>query len=424
MLCAPAVATTRQPCSRWSGNGHFLTARFAVPDNLGYTDGPVENPDEDDMAQIKVLVVDDAVVFRKGISDALSGEPDVLVIGTAPNGRLALQKMALNLPDLVILDVEMPEMDGLATVTEIRKRWPKLPVIMCSALTTEGARVTLQALERGANDFVTKPVSMSMTESLAHFSRELLPRIRSSCRQLLGNSDSGVLPGMNLPVSTAIKPTTTAPRPPALRPFGDQRIDLVVIGVSTGGPNALAEVIPLLPGDLPVPVLIVQHMPAMFTKLLAERLASKSAVKVEEASAGIIAKPGQVWIAPGGHHMTVSRVGTEFRLALNNDPPENSCRPAADVLFRAASQTCGGSTLAVVLTGMGEDGLSGCRLITQAGGLVIVQDKNSSVVWGMPGAVAKAGLADKQLPLPEIAGEIVTRLRIGRAGFSSMPRKA
>lgn len=370
---------------------------------------------------VRVLVVDDAVVFRKGITDALSGDPEIQVIGTASNGKLALQKMALNLPDLVVLDVEMPEMDGLATVAEIRKLWPRLPVIMCSAHTTEGARVTLQALERGANDFVTKPVTSSMAESLAHFRHELIPRIKGNCRHLLGNPESGVRPAVVLPSSAKITP---APAKPAVaRPLGDHRIDLVVIGVSTGGPNALAEVIPLLPGDLPVPVLIVQHMPAMFTKLLAERLGSKAALKVEEATAGATAQAGQVWIAPGGHHLTVTRVGSEFRLALNDEPPENSCRPAADVLFRSASLACGSTTLAVVLTGMGEDGLIGCRLIHQAGGQVIVQDKDTSVVWGMPGAVAKAGLADKQIAIKDVANEIVTRLKVGRPTYHGVPRK-
>lgn len=379
---------------------------------------------------VKVLVVDDAVVFRKGISDALSGDPDVQVVGTASNGRLALQKMALSLPDLVVLDVEMPEMDGLATVSEIRKQWPRLPVIMCSAHTTEGARVTLDALERGANDFVTKPVSSSVQESLAHFRHELMPRIKSSCRHLLGHGDSGARPAVVAPLTQTFKttatPTTKASYPtplPVVRHTGDHRIDLVVIGVSTGGPNALADVIPMLPGDLPVPILIVQHMPAMFTKLLAERLGTKAALKVEEASAGITAHAGQVWIAPGGHHLTVSRVGAEFHLALNDDPPENSCRPAADVLFRSAARVCGNSTLAVVLTGMGEDGLIGCRLINQAGGQVIVQDKDTSVVWGMPGSVAKAGLAEKQLPLKDVAGEIVNRLRIGRPAYHGVTRK-
>ncbi len=370
---------------------------------------------------VRVLVVDDAVVFRKGISDALAGDPEIVVIGTAANGKIALQKMALHLPDLVVLDVEMPEMDGLATIREIRKLWPRLPVIMCSAHTTDGARVTLHALELGANDFVTKPVSSSMAESLAHFRHQLLPRIKGSCRHLLANPDSGLRAGV---VTTSTVRAPPAPmKPLATRPAGDHRIDLVVIGVSTGGPNALAEVIPMLPGDLPVPVLIVQHMPAMFTKLLAERLGSKSALKVEEAVGGVACRPGQVWIAPGGQHLTVSRVGSEFQLALNQEPPENSCRPAADVLFRSAATACGGATLAVVLTGMGEDGLIGCRLIHQSGGQVVVQDKDSSVVWGMPGAVAKAGLADKQMAIHDVAGEILSRLRFGRPLYHGIPRK-
>ena len=371
---------------------------------------------------VRVLVVDDAVVFRKGISDALSSDPEIQVIGTASNGKLALQKMALNLPDLVVLDVEMPEMDGLATVAEIRKLWPLLPVIMCSAHTTDGARVTIQALEGGANDFVTKPVTSSVAESLAHFRHELIPRIKGNCRHLLGNPDSGARPAAIIP--TAIAPALQQPFMPAFtRPVSDHRIDLIVIGVSTGGPNALAEVIPGLPGDLPVPVLIVQHMPAMFTKMLAERLGNSSAVKVDEAIAGTICKPGHVWIAPGGFHLTVSKAGAEYHLDLNQNPPENSCRPAVDVLFRSAATVNGPNTLAVVLTGMGEDGLIGCRLIHQAGGQVIVQDKATSVVWGMPGAVAKANLADRQLSLKEIAGEIVNRVLVGRPTYHGVSRK-
>jgi two-component system, chemotaxis family, protein-glutamate methylesterase/glutaminase len=374
------------------------------------------------MMPVRVLVVDDAVVFRKGISDALSGDPEIQVIGTASNGKLALQKMALNLPDLVVLDVEMPEMDGLATVSEIRKLWPRLPVIMCSAHTTDGARVTIQALERGANDFVTKPVTSSVAESLAHFRHELIPRIKGNCRHLLGHPDSEIRPAVIIPTPMTLAPQQL-PKPAIARPVSDHRIDLIVIGVSTGGPNALAEVIPGLPGDLPVPVLIVQHMPAMFTKMLAERLGNSSAVKVDEAVAGTICKPGQVWIAPGGFHLTVSKAGAEYHLALNQNPPENSCRPAADVLFRSAAAVNGANTLAVILTGMGEDGLVGSRLIHQAGGQIIVQDKATSVVWGMPGAVAKANLADRQLPLKEVAAEIVNRLKVGRPTYHGVSRK-
>lgn len=374
------------------------------------------------MTQIKVLVVDDAVVFRKGISDALAGDPDIAVQGTAANGRIALSKMALNLPDVVVLDVEMPELDGLATLSEIRRQWPKLPVIMCSALTKEGAQATIDALERGADDFVTKPVSNSVAESIAHFRNELIPRIKSHCRKLIGVS-STARPALSTQTPTASPRISLGSGGYPILPGGDGRVDLVVIGVSTGGPNALAEIIPRLPGDLPVPVLIVQHMPPMFTKMLAERLAAKAAVAVQEASAGAVAEPGQVWLAPGGYHLVVSKPNGTFRLGLNQDAPENSCRPAVDVLFRSAATAVGGHLLAVVLTGMGEDGCRGCQSIRGLGGQVIVQDKATSVVWGMPGRVAGAGLAEKQLPLGDIAGEIVARVRHFRPAWAGTLRQ-
>lgn len=375
------------------------------------------------MTQIKVLVVDDSVVFRKGISEALAGDSDIVVQGIAANGRIALNKMALNLPDVVVLDVEMPELDGLATLTEIRRQWPQLPVIMCSALTKEGAQATIDALERGAADFVTKPVSNSVAESITHFRDELVPRIKSHCRKLIGVS-STARPALNSTLTPPASPRITLGSGgyPIL-PGGDGRIDLVVIGVSTGGPNALAEIIPRLPGDLPVPVLIVQHMPPMFTKMLAERLATKAAVTVQEASSGAVAEAGQVWLAPGGYHLVVSRSNGSFRLGVNQDPPENSCRPAADVLFRSAATTVGGHLLAVVLTGMGEDGCRGCQTIRGLGGQVIVQDKGTSVVWGMPGRVAGAGLAEKQLPLGDIAAEIVARVRHFRPAWAGCVRQ-
>jgi two-component system chemotaxis response regulator CheB len=366
---------------------------------------------------IRVLVVDDAVVFRKGISDALAIDESIQVVGTAANGRLALQKMAHALPDLVVLDVEMPELDGLATLSEIRKQWPKLPVIMCSAHTREGARVTIEALERGANDFVTKPSTGSAAESIAHFRADLLPRIKAHC------SSSLMSVSKDTPSRSGAPPVVArSPMMPLAPPIAG-RVDLVVIGVSTGGPNALTELITHLPGDLPAPVLIVQHMPAMFTKLLAERLSLKSALPVQEAAPDTPVAPGRIWLAPGGFHMTVGRAGADLRLGLNQDAPENSCRPSVDVLFRSAALATGANTLAVVLTGMGEDGTAGCRNIRAAGGQVVAQDKESSVVWGMPGQVAKAGLAEKLLPITEMAGEIITRLHHGRPAYRSLPRK-
>ena len=347
------------------------------------------------MPKTRVLVVDDAVVFRRLVAEALSADPAIEVVGTAANGKIGLAKLTQVNPDLVILDVEMPEMDGLATLREIRKTHPKLPVIMFSALTERGAAATLDALALGATDYFAKPAAGGLEGSLRVIREELIPEIKALC----GKAAEPVAPVAAAPVSRGWAP-----------------VEVVAIATSTGGPNALAEVFAGLPADLPVPVVIVQHMPPMFTRLLAERLSAQHAVKVEEGRPGGPLRPGHAWIAPGDFHMAVARDGTLVRVMLNQDPPENSCRPAADVLFRSAARTFGPNALAVVLTGMGQDGLRGCEAIRGAGGQVIVQDDATSVVWGMPGFVAKAGLADRVLPLGLIAPEIVRRVRAGRGG--------
>jgi two-component system chemotaxis response regulator CheB len=349
--------------------------------------------------KIRVLVVDDAVVFRRMVADELSADPAIEVVGTAANGRIALAKLPQVNPDLVILDVEMPELDGLATLREIRKTHPRLPVIMFSALTERGAAATLDALALGATDYFAKPTGAGgLDGSLQVIRDELIPEIKALCGR------AAAVPAV------AVAP---APPPPAR---GAGRIEVIAIGTSTGGPNALADLFAGLPADLPVPVVIVQHMPPMFTRLLAERLSAQSALRVEEGRSGGVLRPGHAWIAPGGHHMVVARDGAAARVLLHQDPPENSCRPAADVLFRSVAQAFGPAALAVVLTGMGQDGLRGCEAIRAAGGQVIAQDEATSVVWGMPGFVAKAGLADKVMPLALIAPEVVRRVRAGRGG--------
>jgi two-component system chemotaxis response regulator CheB len=343
--------------------------------------------------KIRVLVVDDAVVFRRLVSDELAADPAIEVVGSAANGRIALTKLPQLNPDLVILDIEMPELDGLATLREIRKSYPKLPVIMFSALTERGASATLDALALGATDYFAKPAA-GMEASLEIIRKELIPSIKEIC----GKST------LQQPI-VSDKPADQAQTGP---------VNVVVIGTSTGGPNALADLVAGFPADLPVPFLIVQHMPPMFTKLLAERLTSQSALKVAEGKTGDVLRAGHAWIAPGDFHMTVTCIGNQPRISLNQDPPENSCRPAADVLFRSVAQTFGASALAVVLTGMGQDGLRGCEAIRAAGGQVIVQDEATSVVWGMPGFVARAGLANRIMPLGLIGGEIVRCVRAGR----------
>jgi two-component system chemotaxis response regulator CheB len=347
--------------------------------------------------KIRVLIVDDAVVFRRLVADELSADPAIEVVGTAANGKIALAKLPQVNPDLVILDVEMPELDGLATLREIRRSYPKLPVIMFSALTERGAAATLDALALGATDYFAKPTGDGgLDGSLRVIREDLIPEIKALCGR----------------ATTPAVVAAPAARPPVGR--GDHRVEVVAVATSTGGPNALADLFAGLPADFPVPVVIVQHMPPMFTRLLAERLSVQSALRVEEGQAGGLLRPGHAWIAPGDHHMIVVRAGAGARVLLHQDPPENSCRPAADVLFRSVAQTFGPAALAVVMTGMGQDGLRGCEAIREAGGQVVAQDEATSVVWGMPGFVAKAGLADRVLPLAMIAPEVVRRTRAGR----------
>ena len=387
--------------------------------------------------KIRILLVDDSAVIRRLLTDVLSNDPALEVVDSAANGRIALAKLASVKPDIVILDVEMPEMDGLETLTELRKRQPRLPVIMFSSITERGAAVTLEALGLGANDYVTKPSNTgNIATSLQRVRDELIPRIKVFCRQRVAPTPT---PTPN-PTPTSIptpatpdrwpapktQPATpdrwpapkTQPKPEsppmAAAPRLRQRVDIVAIGVSTGGPNVLAALLPQLPAHFPVPILIVQHMPPIFTRLLAERLAAQSALTIVEGAAGDVLHPGQVWLAPGGLHMALERQGTQVHLRLNQDAPENSCRPAVDVLFRSVAEVYRSNTLAVILTGMGNDGLKGCEAIRKAGGQIVVQDEASSVVWGMPGFVAKAGLADAQIGLSHLAGEILTRVRAAR----------
>jgi two-component system, chemotaxis family, protein-glutamate methylesterase/glutaminase len=351
----------------------------------------------------RVLIVDDAVVVRKMVSEVLAGDPELEVAGTAPNGRIGLAKIPQVNPDLVLLDIEMPEMNGLETLAALRKSYPRLPVIMFSTLTQRGAATTLDALALGANDYVTKPANVgSVTLAIQRVRDELIPRIKHLCGVTVASGPP--------PVVTFKKPPPVASPTTLVQP-----VELVVIGVSTGGPNALAVVIPALPADLSVPVLTVQHMPPVFTRLLAERLTAQSHVTVREAKAGAVPEPGEVWLAPGDYHMTVAGRGAARHLELSQGPPENSCRPAVDVLFRSAAVNAGANCLAVILTGMGQDGLRGCVAIREAGGQVLAQDEATSVVWGMPGYVAKAGLAEQVLPLDRIAPEIVRRVARGWA---------
>jgi two-component system chemotaxis response regulator CheB len=349
------------------------------------------------MARIRVLVVDDSVVVRRIVATVIGEDPELEVVGTAANGRIALQKLTQVTPDLITMDVEMPEMSGIEALIAIRRERPHLPVIMFSTLTERGAAATLDALAAGASDYVTKPANVGSVGLAQQRIRDtLIPKIKALCPA------AGAAP-------TRMPVVAPAPVPAARLDAAGARIDAVAIGVSTGGPNALAVLLPQIPADFPVPILVVQHMPPMFTRLLAERLDAQSSLTITEAIGGDVLRPGHVYIAPGDHHLAVEWTRHGVVTVLHQGPPENSCRPAVDVLFRSVSALFGRTVLGVVLTGMGQDGLRGSEALAQGGARVIVQDEASSVVWGMPGFVARAGLADRVLPLPDIAGEIVRR---------------
>ncbi len=336
--------------------------------------------------KIGILVVDDSIVVRHLLTKVLSEISEFEVKGAATNGRIALTKIPLLNPDIVLLDINMPEMDGLSALSEIRKIYPKLPVIMLSTLTKPNAEATLEALARGANDYATKPENTNdMVLALKQICFDLTPKIKAFCQQALQ------------------EPAKVAP--PFLRPVTPSAcpVSIVVIGISTGGPNALNELVLGLPQDFPVPIAIVQHMPPLFTKILAGRLMAVSKIPVWEAKEGDCIKPSQIWIAPGGYHMVLKGERSRATVSLNQEAPENSCRPSVDVLFRSAAAIYGPRVLAVMMTGMGEDGKLGCQEIVRQGGRVVAQDRESSVVWGMPGSVVQAGLAMQVLPLSQIA---------------------
>jgi two-component system, chemotaxis family, protein-glutamate methylesterase/glutaminase len=440
---------------------------------------------------ISVLVVDDSVVVRRLITDALADDPAINVVGTAPNGRVALQKIDQLKPDLVTLDVEMPVLDGIGTLRELRKTHLRLPVIMFSTLTAAGAAATVEALTAGASDYVTKPANVgSVAESIRSVREQLVPRIHALAGRTRGSGGAaggaakvppsfigrpgtvpppagarpstppqpsarttaptrptvgrpvppapGVAPpsapgaaprltpsagriGGGGPGTGATGPTTTnraaptAARPPAT---GVGRIDVIAVGCSTGGPDALARVVKMLPAGLPVPVLVVQHMPPVFTRMFAERLDRGSPLRVVEATADMPLEAGTIYIAPGDYHMEVVRRGATVATSLNTGPPENFCRPAVDVLFRSVNRTYGRNAIAVVLTGMGHDGRSGCADLARSGADIVAQDEATSVVWGMPGSVVSAGLATAVLPLDEISNYVLARVNGGRAARS------
>jgi two-component system, chemotaxis family, protein-glutamate methylesterase/glutaminase len=350
--------------------------------------------------KIRVLVVDDSVAIRRMLTDILSAEPSIAVVGASADGASALAAIPRLEPDLLILDVDIPDIGGVGVLAELRRLHPLVPVILLSPLTERAAATTLRALSLGAADCVTRPVlTLEMDAAMEQVAAQLLPRIMGLCRA-----------EPPAPAASADQVRLATPRP-VVAPVG-----ILAVSASTGGPSALTALFAALPADLPVPVVIVQHMPPVYTRLLAARLSVSCALSFHEAGEADQLQPGHAWIAPGDRHMRLVRAGDVVRTAIDQGPPENSCRPSVDVLFRSVAATYGAASLAVVLTGVGRDGLRGCEALHRCAAQIVVQDRASAAVWGMPGAVASAGLAHAVLPLDQIAGEILRRIAEHRDG--------
>ncbi len=340
---------------------------------------------------IRVMVVDDSAVVRGFLSRIVEREPDMRVVAAAWHGRAALDVLRRKTVDVILLDIEMPEMDGLEALPLILEAHPEVRVLMASSLTRKGAHVAIKALSLGAADYVEKPKAGSGLEGI---SADLVRKVRA-----LGN---------RLALGREASPAPNAPETARTRSWRGVP-EIVAITSSTGGPHALRKLLSALPVDLPLPIVVVQHMPPLFTKMLAERLQSVTGRPCKEAEDGEPILGGTTYVAPGGFHLEIDRTAGGPVARLNQREQVNFCRPAADPLFESLSRVYGANVVAAVLTGMGHDGRDGCRAIQHAGGYVVAQDQETSVVWGMPGAVTAAGLADTVLPLDQIAGHIMAR---------------
>lgn len=355
---------------------------------------------------LRVLVVDDTIMYRKVVGDILAGIPDVEVVGTANNGKIALTRIHSLKPDLITLDVEMPIMNGLETLEAIQKEGLDVGVIMLSTLTKRGSDITMKALEFGAFDFIAKPDAEAKQENIQFLRSALVPRIKAFAKR----REMRALLKQKLRTGAA---APAAPRPvPVVAPSRRTgKSKAIAIGISTGGPNALTRMLPQVP-KLGVPIFIVQHMPPVFTKSLAESLDQKCALSVVEAAHGDIVKPDVVYIAPGGRQMkVVVGPGGSKTIAITDDPPENNCKPAVDYLFRSVAREYGALTTGVVMTGMGGDGTLGLRVLKSFGAVTLAQDEESCVVYGMPKTAIEAGVVDIVSPLEGIAAEIVRTVR-------------
>jgi len=365
---------------------------------------------------LKVMIVDDTIVYRKIVSDVLSEIPGVQVVGAAHNGKAALLKMKALQPDLLTLDIEMPEMSGLELLEHMRTEAPDVGAVMLSTLTQEGGAMTMRALELGAFDFIPKPQSGTMAENRVAVKKALEPILQAFSRirrnKRVPTFQRAVAPQKPVPKVTRSSPVSGS----AIKRAGISSI--VGIGISTGGPNALARLLPSLPGDIGVPIVIVQHMPPIFTQSLAKSLDNKCALEVHEAKNGEPLQPNRVYIAPGGKQMKIVAAtdGRQRVIKITDDPPENSCKPSVDYLFRSIAELYVGRATGVIMTGMGSDGTTGLKLMKGNGAVIIAQDEASCVVFGMPKEPIQQGIADVVAPLGNIGREIIKTLSYNGTG--------
>lgn len=367
---------------------------------------------------LRVFVVDDTIVFRTIVMDALKSIDDVEVIGSAASGRIAIAKIAELKPDLVTLDIEMPGMNGIEVLDQIRINKIDTGVLVVSSFTASGSSYTIQALEKGAFDFITKPSEDSPEKNRTLIRNELLPRVKTFMRK---REIRSILHGSEPVKATIIK--TADPiienKIPVSSPNSEYvkrniHPEMVLIGVSTGGPAALAKIIPKIPGDFPVPVFIIQHMPPMFTQALADSLGSKSSIKVVEATNNTRPLAGHAYIAPGGKQMKLVRnADSTGSIVITDDPPENNCKPSVDYFFRSVANSFPSKSVAAILTGMGSDGTIGLRLLKRQGCHIIAQDEASCVVFGMPRAAIEANVVDEIMTLEKIIPRIVDVVKRG-----------
>ena len=355
---------------------------------------------------MKVLIVDDSSLYRKILSNSVESIQGNIQVSTAPTGAIALKKIPDFSPDIVLLDIEMPEMNGIEVLKKIKESFPKLNVILVSGVNTRSADITIEGLSAGAADFIPKPTGTNLEQN----TKELKTSLETAFKFFKGTEFYQRAPS-EVSAAIASRPATEISHGtiPSIIPT---RVDIVGIGISTGGPNALLQMIPELPLNLKAPIVIVQHMPPVFTTSLAKALNDKSKVSVVEAAEGMTLEPGNVYLAPGGIHTTVRKQSSgengSFTFVLEDSPPVNSCKPAVDVLFKSIARTAGGKSLAVIMTGMGSDGLTGVMAIKEQMGYCLSQSAETCTVYGMPQAVDQANLSDEKIPLPLMASRITS----------------